>query len=133
MLIYIKAAVLLHIAKYYYQYYCYLDLHCCACTSYCIDHFLLHHCTTLISQSLMHLQGNTVDYDVTYDSDNQPVGDKELFAIMRGAMKILNFDSDDEENIYKVMALVLHLGNVIFGGNIITTTVTRGWFAITLI
>ena len=35
---------------------------------------------------------------------------------MRGAMKILNFDSDDEENIFKIMALVLHLGNIEFGG-----------------
>ena len=53
---------------------------------------------------------------MTYDSDGQQVGDKELFAIMRGAMKILNFDSDDEENIFKIMALVLHLGNIEFGG-----------------
>ena len=62
------------------------------------------------------LQGDTVDCDVTYDSDGRPVGDRELFAIMRGAMKVLNFSSDDESNIYRIMAIVLHLGNIQFGG-----------------
>ena len=57
-----------------------------------------------------------MDYDVTYDIDGREVGDKELFAIMRGAMKVLNFTEDDEKNIYKIMAIVLHLGNIEFGG-----------------
>ena len=53
---------------------------------------------------------------MTYDSDGRPVGDKELFAIMRGAMKVLSFTADDEANIFKIMACVLHLGNIEFGG-----------------
>ena len=57
-----------------------------------------------------------MDCDVTYDSDGRPVGDKELFAIMRGAMKVLSFTPDDEANIFKIMACVLHLGNIEFGG-----------------
>ena len=57
-----------------------------------------------------------MDCDVTYDSDGRPVGDKELFAIMRGAMKVLSFTADDEANIFKIMACVLHLGNIEFGG-----------------
>ena len=35
---------------------------------------------------------------------------------MRGAMKVLNFADEDEENIFKIMAIVLHLGNIEFGG-----------------
>ena len=66
--------------------------------------------------SITETQGDTVDCDVTYDSDGRPVGDKELFAIMRGAMKVLNFADEDEENIFKIMAIVLHLGNIEFGG-----------------
>lgn len=57
-----------------------------------------------------------MDCDVTYDSDGRSVGDKELFAIMRGAMKVLNFTTDDESNIFNIMACVLHLGNIEFGG-----------------
>lgn len=57
-----------------------------------------------------------MDYDVTYDIDGRAVGDKELFAIMRGAMKVLNFADEDERNIFKIMAIVLHLGNIEFGG-----------------
>ena len=56
---------------------------------------------------------------MTYDSDGRPVGDRELFAIMRGAMKVLNFSSEDESNIYRIMAIVLHLGNIQFGGTYI--------------
>ena len=54
-----------------------------------------------------------MDCDVTYDSDGRLVGDKELFAIMREAMKVLSFTPDDKANI---LACVLHLGNIEFGG-----------------
>ena len=56
---------------------------------------------------------------MTYDSDRRPVGDRELFAIMRGAMKVLNFSSEDEINIFRIMACVLHLGNIEFGGIVV--------------
>ena len=61
-----------------------------------------------------------MDYDVTYDIDGRAVGDKELFAIMRGAMKVLNFTDEDEKNIFQIMAIVLHLGNIEFGGKILS-------------
>jgi myosin heavy subunit len=67
-----------------------------------------------------------VDYDVTYDIDGRPVGDKELFAIMRGAMKVLSFTEDDESNIFKIMAIVLHLGNIEFGGKMVTSLSSYG-------
>lgn len=70
-----------------------------------------------------------MDYDVTYDSDGRPIGDKELFAIMRGAMKVLNFTPEDEANIFKIMAIVLHLGNIEFGGKEVTfyKAATKKW------
>ena len=54
--------------------------------------------------------------DLTYDSDGKPVGDAELFAAMKGAMKILNFSVDDMNEIWRVVATVMHLGNIDFGG-----------------
>jgi len=44
------------------------------------------------------------------------VGDAELFAGMIGAMKILNFTDDDQKNIWKIVATVMHLGNLEFAG-----------------
>ena len=55
-------------------------------------------------------------YDLTYNSDGKPVGDAELFAGMKGAMKILNFSDDDMNEIWKIVATVMHLGNIDFGG-----------------
>ena len=54
--------------------------------------------------------------DVTYDSDGKSVGDAELFAGMIGAMKILSFSEDDQKNIWKIVATVMHLGNIEFSG-----------------
>ena len=54
--------------------------------------------------------------DETYDSDGKGVGDAELFAGMIGAMKILNFSDDDQKNIWKIVATVMHLGNLEFSG-----------------
>lgn len=51
-----------------------------------------------------------------YESDGRPVGDAEYFAVIRGAMKVLNFTSEDEANIWSVVAMVMHLGNIEFGG-----------------
>ena len=53
---------------------------------------------------------------MTYDSDGKQVGDAELFAGMKGAMKILNFSDADQNELWKVIATVMHLGNIRFGG-----------------
>lgn len=42
--------------------------------------------------------------------------DKEEFAKIFGAMKVLMFDDAEVQNIWEVMACVLHLGNLVFGG-----------------
>lgn len=55
--------------------------------------------------------------DVTYDSDGKQVGDAELFAGMKGAMKILNFSPQDQNELWKIVAIVMHLGNIVFKGN----------------
>ena len=42
--------------------------------------------------------------------------DNEEFARIVGAMKVLNFGDDEMQNIWELVACVLHLGNVVFGG-----------------
>lgn len=64
-------------------------------------------------------QGDCVECDVIYESDGRPVGDAEYFAVIRGAMKVLNFTSEDEGNIWRTVATVMHLGNIIFGGELV--------------
>ena len=54
--------------------------------------------------------------DVTYDIDGRAIGDREYFAMIRGAMKVLNFSEEDQWNIWRIIALVMHLGNIQFGG-----------------
>ena len=54
--------------------------------------------------------------DVTYDSDGKTVGDAELFAGMKGAMKILNFSEPEQFELWKIVAAVMHLGNIVFQG-----------------
>ena len=44
------------------------------------------------------------------------MGDKDYFAMMVGAMKVLNFSETEMWNIWKIVALVMHLGNIDFGG-----------------
>ena len=61
-------------------------------------------------------QGNCVTCDLAYDSDGRTVGDREYFAMIRGAMKVLNFSEEDQWNIWRIVALVMHLGNIQFGG-----------------
>ncbi len=68
-------------------------------------------------------QGNCVTCDSTYDSDGRTLGDADFFGQIRGAMKILNFSNEDMANIWTVVALVLHLGNIEFGG---TCTAYKG-------
>ena len=63
-------------------------------------------------------QGNCVTCDVTYDSDGKQVGDAELFAGMKGAMKILNFTEAEMHELWKIVATVMHLGNIVFGGEL---------------
>lgn len=60
-------------------------------------------------------QGNCVTCDVTYDIDGRAIGDREYFAMIRGAMKVLNFSEEDQWNIWRIIALVMHLGNIQFG------------------
>ena len=54
--------------------------------------------------------------DDAYDSDGRPINDAEYFAVIRGAMKVLNFTEEEQWNIWTIVALVMHLGNVVFGG-----------------
>jgi len=42
--------------------------------------------------------------------------EKEEFAKIVGAMKVLLFQDDEMQNIWELMACVLHLGNLVFGG-----------------
>ena len=42
--------------------------------------------------------------------------EKEEFARIVGAMKVLLFQDDEIQNIWELMACVLHLGNLGFGG-----------------
>ena len=66
------------------------------------------------------LQGDCVTCDVTYDSDGKMVGDAELFAGMKGSMKILNFSEPEQFELWKIVATVMHLGNIVFLGQSIT-------------
>ena len=60
--------------------------------------------------------------DLAYDSDGRAVGDAEYFAMIRGAMKVLNFTDDEMWNIWKTVATIIHLGNIEFGGQSRTRT-----------
>jgi myosin-7 len=37
------------------------------------------------------------------------------FAQIKGAMKVLNFEEDDQWNLWQIVAAILHLGNIAFG------------------
>ena len=54
--------------------------------------------------------------DDAYDSDGHLIGDADYFATIRGAMKVLNFTDEEQWNIWMVVALVMHLGNLKFTG-----------------
>ena len=69
-------------------------------------------CTLPLSVS----QGDCVTCDPTYDSDGRTLDDADYFGTIRGAMKVLNFSNDDMSEIWRIVALVLHLGNIRFGG-----------------
>eukprot|EP00731_Ephydatia_muelleri_P029534 Em0021g57a len=68
----------------------------------------------LLEKSRIVNQGDCVECDCTYDQDNRPIGDKEHFAVIRGAMKVLNFTEEEMGNIWQLVATVMHLGNLIF-------------------
>lgn len=61
-------------------------------------------------------QGNTVTCDIIHEHDGREMGDKEYFAIICGAMKVLNFSPEEMWDIWKIVAMVMHLGNISFGG-----------------
>ena len=44
------------------------------------------------------------------------MGDKEYFAIICGAMKVLDFTEEEMWDIWKIVAMIMHLGNIHFGG-----------------
>lgn len=54
--------------------------------------------------------------DITYDSDGKQVGDADMFAGMRGSMKILNFSESEQHELWKIVSIVMNLGNVVFRG-----------------
>lgn len=60
-------------------------------------------------------KGNTVTCDIIHEHDGRDMGDKEYFAIIRGAMKVLNFTESEMWDIWRVVALIMHLGNISFG------------------
>ncbi|PFX22115.1 unconventional myosin-VIIa-like isoform X2 [Stylophora pistillata] len=47
--------------------------------------------------------------------------DSEEFAIIKGAMKVLMFSQDDSWNIFKLLAAILHIGNLEFEATIRST------------
>ncbi|XP_037094410.1 unconventional myosin-XV-like isoform X2 [Pollicipes pollicipes] len=51
-------------------------------------------------------QGGSVEIDGKYD--------KEDFQALLSAMQVLGFSSDEQDNIFKILASVLHLGNIYF-------------------
>jgi len=57
-----------------------------------------------------------VKCDDAYDSDGHLIGDEEHFDVIRGAMKVLNFTDEEQWNIWRIVALVIHLGNLVFAG-----------------
>ena len=78
------------------------------------NRFLTYYCL-LFSISCVS-QGNMVKCDIIHEHDGRDMGDKEYFAIIRGAMKVLSFNEDEMWNIWRIVALIMHLGNITFGG-----------------
>ena len=54
--------------------------------------------------------------DIIHEHDGRDMGDKEYFAIICGAMKVLNFSADEMWDIWQLVAMIMHLGNISFGG-----------------
>lgn len=69
-----------------------------------------------MTSDLSDCQGNMVRCDIIRDHDGRDMGDKEYFAIIRGALKVLYFSKEEQWDIWKVVALIMHLGNISFGG-----------------
>lgn len=42
--------------------------------------------------------------------------DSKEFGIIVGAMKVLMFEEAEIQNVWELIACVLHLGNLVFGG-----------------
>ena len=70
------------------------------------------------------VQGDCVTCDVTYGSDGETMGDTELFLEMKGAMKILNFSDQEQFELWKIVATIMHLGNIVFLGLFKVTNTT---------
>lgn len=41
------------------------------------------------------------------------------FSAIRGAMKVLNFSDEEIWDVFKLLAVVLHLGNIKYKGSVI--------------
>ena len=57
-----------------------------------------------------------MECDIIKEHDGRDMGDKEYFAIIRGAMKVLDFREEEMWDIWRTVAITLHLGNIQFGG-----------------
>lgn len=53
-------------------------------------------------------QGNTLECE--------GLDERAEFAQIRGAMKVLNFEAEEQWNIWELVAACLHMGNIAFGG-----------------
>ncbi|XP_072116264.1 unconventional myosin-Id-like [Mobula birostris] len=64
----------------------------------------------------LHLQRNTTEYVFTREgaSANTGINDKANFKMVKSAMEVLGFSEEEIAAIYKVLATILHLGNLIF-------------------
>ena len=65
----------------------------------------------------LYLSGNPKEYHYISQGNCytcEGMDEKEEFALIRGGMQVLNFDSDHIWNVFKIIAAVLNLGNVNF-------------------
>lgn len=75
-------------------------------------HFYIQHVHVNITESLK-LQRNINKYDILKDT-NSDDEDKFQFAFTRKSLEVLGFTSDEILSIFKIIAVILKLGNLNF-------------------
>ncbi|XP_067834933.1 unconventional myosin-Id-like [Heptranchias perlo] len=64
----------------------------------------------------LHLQRDAAEYAFIRDgaTTNSVINDKANFKVVMNAMKVIGFSDKEIDTIYKILATILHLGNLIF-------------------
>lgn len=99
---------------YYHHFFSFLALIHPSIHILCFDsHFIFHSFFPFILTESLKLQRNINKYDILKDT-NSDDEDKFQFAFTRKSLELLGFSSEEILSIFKIIAVILKLGNLNF-------------------